>query len=65
MKGNTTGLFSRKILETYKFETISETRYDSIRNPDGSVMFPVAKPHESFCIMIKHLTMTANTENTA
>lgn len=43
------------VLEKMGFESVSETRYDSVLDKDGKIMVPVKEPHTSFKIMVKKL----------
>lgn len=65
LKTDATGMFSQRSVQALGFTTVSETRYDTHKNEDGSLMFPVPPPHQSLKIMQKQLNNTENNNHCA
>lgn len=56
MKAEASGANSAEVLEKLGFESVSETRYDSVLDKDCNVMIPVKEPNTSYKIMVKKLS---------
>lgn len=56
MKAEASSASSAEMLEKLGFESVSETRYDSVLDKDCNVMIPVEEPNTSFKIMVKKIS---------
>lgn len=60
LKADATGLYSQKCVLRLGFHALSEKRYDSCFNEDGTLTFAVEPPHQSLKILIKQLNIDSN-----
>lgn len=55
IKAEASGIYAADLLEKLGFESVSETRYDSVLDKDCKVLINVKEPNSSYKIMVKKL----------
>lgn len=53
IKGDSTGLFSQKILAKLGYETLLEVKYEEVKDENDEIIFKTPPPHTSLKIMYK------------